>query len=584
MSILECLLLGLFLRCMKYSLLLFLLCHLASPAFGQANDIFFSDFASREKFIDSIFKTQSDQRLKDTVAFNQLINPYLTQARNKNDQALIERLHLECFRYRLQQEGRSHTANLRDYNYLTDNFSSKDKHYLEVIAMQAYANYLRDLGKNYAFTFELYIEAFYKYENFTIKDFPHKVDYLYDIGIAYYQFRDFENTIHYLTKAVAESNNLYERNTGLVNTIGLSYRELGKLDSAMIYFRKLNQFALRKNDPSWILISRLNIGHTYFMSQNYTMAKKEMEFCHTYAVKTNQKFGISEACIALAQIALLEHNYLLAQQKALEPYKIWKEKFGEKWIQERMSVAKDIFDILAKVYAHNGNYALAYQYRDSSLVIKDSLNRQYNALQLSTAQHKVVLSKYQQEKQALNFERKKQTLIRNALLIIIFLSSIIALLFINNQRLKRKKLEDDKKNAEAKLNDFTKALQQKTELIEQFSTELEQYREKKTEDNRNDIIFQLQQSTILTDEQWDEFRNMFEQVHRGFLTRLKQKMPDLTPAEIRFVVLSKLNLSPKDMAHVLGVGPSAIRKYRYRLRNKLHLPEDGSIDEVIAMI
>ena len=81
-----------------------------------------------------------------------------------------------------------------------------------------------------------------------------------------------------------------------------------------------------------------------------------------------------------------------------------------------------------------------------------------------------------------------------------------------------------------------------------------------------------------------KFRNMFEEVHSGFLYKLKHQLPDLTPGEVRFMVLSKLKLSTKEMANILGVGASTIRKYKHQVRNKLGLPEDGSIDEVIDLL
>ncbi len=97
-------------------------------------------------------------------------------------------------------------------------------------------------------------------------------------------------------------------------------------------------------------------------------------------------------------------------------------------------------------------------------------------------------------------------------------------------------------------------------------------------------IQKLRGATLLTDEQWADFRNSFEEAHPGFLSRLRVKMPDLTPAEVRFVVLSKLQMDAKDMAAMLGVGPAAIRKYRFRLRAKLNLPADSPIEELVAVI
>ncbi|MGB0368709.1 MAG: helix-turn-helix transcriptional regulator, partial [Flavobacteriales bacterium] len=90
--------------------------------------------------------------------------------------------------------------------------------------------------------------------------------------------------------------------------------------------------------------------------------------------------------------------------------------------------------------------------------------------------------------------------------------------------------------------------------------------------------------TILTTEDWAYFKQLFEKVHVGYLSRLTQKLPDLSPAETRFIALSKLELSSKEMAAVLGVGQAAIRQYRLRLRKRLDVSNQKDLQEFIRQI
>ena len=94
----------------------------------------------------------------------------------------------------------------------------------------------------------------------------------------------------------------------------------------------------------------------------------------------------------------------------------------------------------------------------------------------------------------------------------------------------------------------------------------------------------MQQSTILTDEEWEKFRDIFEKVHGGYLKRLKDKLPGLSPAETRYMALAKLQLSSREMAATLGVSKQAIHVTSHRLRKKLHMPEDGSLEELVNSI
>jgi len=77
---------------------------------------------------------------------------------------------------------------------------------------------------------------------------------------------------------------------------------------------------------------------------------------------------------------------------------------------------------------------------------------------------------------------------------------------------------------------------------------------------------------------------LFEQVHKGFFIRLKEKLPNLTQAETRLICLTKLQLDTKQMAGILGVSNSTIKQSRYRLRKKLGLSEEDNISDISESI
>jgi DNA-binding CsgD family transcriptional regulator len=81
----------------------------------------------------------------------------------------------------------------------------------------------------------------------------------------------------------------------------------------------------------------------------------------------------------------------------------------------------------------------------------------------------------------------------------------------------------------------------------------------------------LVDSSLLTNESWDEFRRRFERVHPGFFAQLKAQFADLSPAEERLLALSKLDIDTRQMSRMLGIAPDSIRKTKYRLRKKLGL-------------
>ncbi|MCW3122528.1 MAG: hypothetical protein JWQ38_2020, partial [Flavipsychrobacter sp.] len=143
------------------------------------------------------------------------------------------------------------------------------------------------------------------------------------------------------------------------------------------------------------------------------------------------------------------------------------------------------------------------------------------------------------------------------------------------------------KNALAQLTVFTESISEKNELIEKFATELsrtQQHADLETT-QMNETLVQLQKATILTDEQWRSFQQLFEVAHKGFMERLNKKIPALSPIDKRFMLLSRLKLSKREMAAILGISQEAVVQNRQRLTHKLDIHNTNTgLEEFAATI
>jgi DNA-directed RNA polymerase specialized sigma24 family protein len=101
---------------------------------------------------------------------------------------------------------------------------------------------------------------------------------------------------------------------------------------------------------------------------------------------------------------------------------------------------------------------------------------------------------------------------------------------------------------------------------------------------KNLTILLLEDSVVLTNKDWRDFSETFESVHPGFFQRLGEKFAELTPAEIRFMILARLQFSVKEMAAVLGVSGEAIRQMRYRIKKKLHCLKDDDLGDLMQTV
>src|SRR5699024_7119713 len=86
------------------------------------------------------------------------------------------------------------------------------------------------------------------------------------------------------------------------------------------------------------------------------------------------------------------------------------------------------------------------------------------------------------------------------------------------------------------------------------------------------------------DQDWEQFRLYFEEVHTGFLDALKKQYPELTANELRLSALVKLSLTSKEIATILGITPDSVKTARYRLRKKLGMKTEENLTEFMMNI
>jgi len=79
------------------------------------------------------------------------------------------------------------------------------------------------------------------------------------------------------------------------------------------------------------------------------------------------------------------------------------------------------------------------------------------------------------------------------------------------------------------------------------------------------------------DKQWEVFNTYFDDVHQDFVSRLKQKYPELTPKELRLCAYLRMNVSSKEIAPLMNISIRGVEISRYRLRKKLNLNQETNL-------
>ena len=86
----------------------------------------------------------------------------------------------------------------------------------------------------------------------------------------------------------------------------------------------------------------------------------------------------------------------------------------------------------------------------------------------------------------------------------------------------------------------------------------------------------------INDNIWVEFEKSFNEVHVDFYKNLRQAHPDIKGKEQKLCAFLKLNLSTKEIASITFQNPKSIDMARYRLRKKLDLESEDSLQAYLS--
>jgi len=144
------------------------------------------------------------------------------------------------------------------------------------------------------------------------------------------------------------------------------------------------------------------------------------------------------------------------------------------------------------------------------------------------------------------------------------------------------RLQELKESRQQQLDIYSQTLMEKSELIIRLGMEIDLLKKASTTDQEQVEKFsKVLHSSILTNEDWEKYQRLFEEVYPNFFASLRFRFPDITASELRLAALIKMNLSLREAASTLGISAESVKKSRYRLKKKIALTEDSSLEDLI---
>jgi tetratricopeptide (TPR) repeat protein len=142
------------------------------------------------------------------------------------------------------------------------------------------------------------------------------------------------------------------------------------------------------------------------------------------------------------------------------------------------------------------------------------------------------------------------------------------------------------KNLERQKQELTTAtmlIANKNEVFEKLRALAEQIKENGSQEwlsIAKEMVAEIDRQTDFS-EQWEQFKIHFESIHRSFFKNLRNVNGCLTQNDIQLCAYIKLNLSTKEISRLMNITPESVNTHRYRLRKKMKLPAEQTLDDMV---
>jgi hypothetical protein len=478
---------------------------------------------------------------------------------------------------------------------VSEAYETEDEHLIALISFECGA-LLSNLGElERAATYLLKgQEMLDRFGGQTIKD--QYTNYII-LGETLFHCREYRKSIFYTRRAIDIYNdttsNAESFRTRFYNTVGQNYLKLEMLDSAMAYFDTSLQFANKMNDDKinsevWKGINAGFIGQVLYHEKRVNEARPFLELAYA-ANRRRERDHAGKALQLLARIDLEQGRTDSARLKCNEALAILRP-LGQTYYLQTASFLELAYNTAADIFQSAGMIDSFYYYNRLYTQLHDSIESVTLLSSTKIAQLHIDNENNYRAIQMLQREKETAALKRNFIILSAVLGVIVLFLYFNRLRLKQKHRQEialqQKSAAEAELiaakeqmQLFTENIIEKTELIEKLHQRLS-HKEQNSEHNQ--LINEITHQTILTEEDWENFKSLFEKIYPGFFLHLKEKARDITIAEQRMAALTRLNLTARQMASMLGISVDSVHKARQRLRQRLHIPAEINLEQSVA--
>jgi len=464
-------------------------------------------------------------------------------------------------------------------------------------------------------------------KNTIAKTVVNETDLLTNLGNEQWRMGNYQEALKYFTQAynkLKRTGNEQQTAT-LLNNLGLVHWRLDNNTAAMECYTEAAQLAEKLDMQRLLGLTCTNRSLILKEQRNFTEAFKYNNKAIAIFKKLKEPRDLAIAYNNQGQI----YRFNKQPEQALVYYNLSLRECQKINYAEGMATA---YQNLSTIYTTKANPKKAYLNAHKSLAlslkldskvriseayrelsrIHDRFSRPDSALyyfkkyydrekELMDASQSEMLSRYQaklgvevKNLRIQNLQNERQIannrlwFIAAAILIAMLITAFFLYRYFSRMRFKKRQLEAELKNSlkiiavkEQELKTYIIDLSKKNNIIGNLQVDTAVTIIKDTKD---DEVAHLLGQKILTDEDWRTFKIRFSAIYPHFFVRINESHIIITEAEIRILVLMRLNLKSKDMANILGISPQSVRVCKMRLKKKLLTQDYETVEDFLQHI
>ncbi|MFK7811734.1 MAG: tetratricopeptide repeat protein [Maribacter sp.] len=412
---------------------------------------------------------------------------------------------------------------------------------------------------------------------------------LQELGAIEYLRKNYREAIAYAEKAYAiyKDHDYHEYRGLTANDLGRSFMAIRNYEKAISHFEDALQIGRDHKFADVEASALTQLGVAKRIMKEYKSAEiflsQALALHKTSGFKKEQSENLNE----LAKLSLDIKQPSVAIGHASQSLILSKE-IGS--LQDQ----SDAYFIRSRAYEANNRKDLSFDDFKIYAQLKDSIFNTTKSQQIEEL--RTIYDTEKKEQQIALQERNIKVLEQEAsisnlqrLLMAIGLLLSVLGIYALRQKMKRNKLEKEKVEAELafkkkELTTHALNLARKNETLENLKLKAQELKEKENIGVGYNQLIRSINFDLQDDNNWQNFSRYFEEVHKDFNSIVKSKYPQVTSNELRLLALLKMNLSSKEIASILNISPEGIKKARYRLRKKLSLSTEDSLQDLVLSL